>query len=154
MFYACRDKNVNKLPRKASDVQTQSNDCTELFLWFNWNAEPSTFTRRTFAIATPKVRQDDAEPSATSWIQRNASVNPQMRFWKTHKVPLQIPSPPPAPPRGREAIRMEKPVLKLMPMLTFFVPISPFPYLTVARQHHHLQLNGRKLAKNSSFRPF
>ena len=68
-----------------SIVQVFFFDWTERFLWFYWTTEPSTFTRRAFAIATPKARQVDAEPSATSWIQRNGSVNPQMRFWHSPK---------------------------------------------------------------------
>ena len=39
---------------------------SQSFLCFNWNAEPSALTRRAFAIATPKARQVDGEPSATS----------------------------------------------------------------------------------------
>ena len=54
---------------------------TATFLWFYWNTEPSTLICRAFAIVTPSARQVDAEPSATSWIQRKGSVNPQMRFW-------------------------------------------------------------------------
>ena len=65
-------------------------DCTDSFLWFYWNAEPSTLTRRAFAIATPNARQVDDEPSATSWIQRKASVSPHMRFWKLPKAPQWI----------------------------------------------------------------
>ena len=66
-------------------------DCTDSVLWFNWNAEPSTIIWRTFAIATPKARYRNAEPSATSWIQRKGSVNPQMRFWKSTKELQKIP---------------------------------------------------------------
>ena len=51
-------------------------DSTEPLLWFYWNTEPSTFTRRAFVIATANVRRCDGEPSATSWIQRSGSVNP------------------------------------------------------------------------------
>ena len=64
-------------------IQALSFDFTEPILWWYWNAEPSTLTRRTFAIATPKARQVDAEPSATSLNQIISSVNPQMRFWKS-----------------------------------------------------------------------
>ena len=67
---------------------------TEGFLWFYWNAEPSTLSRRAFAIATPSARRFDDEPSATSWIQRSASVG----VWKKVKEnkgmkgsPLQLP---------------------------------------------------------------
>ena len=58
-------------------------DFTERFLWFYWIVEPSTLTRRALVIATPSARWDDNERSATSWIQRSASVNPQIRFWKS-----------------------------------------------------------------------
>ena len=58
---------------------------TQAILWFYWTAEPSTLTRRAFAIATPKARQVDDEPSATSWIQRNASVSPKICFWLSPK---------------------------------------------------------------------
>ena len=61
-------------------------DSTEFFLRFYWNIEPSTFTRRRFGIATPKARQVDGEPSATSWIQRNASVNPNKRLWQSSEA--------------------------------------------------------------------
>ena len=47
-------------------LQIPSFGSTKLFLRFNWKAEPSTLTRRAFAIATPKARQVDDEPSATS----------------------------------------------------------------------------------------
>ena len=73
-----------------SIVVVLSFDCTDSFLWFYWNAEPSTLTRRAFAIATPNARQVDDEPSATSWIQRKASVSPHMRFWKLPKAPQWI----------------------------------------------------------------
>ena len=56
---------------------------TQAILWFYWTAEPSTLTRRAFAIATPKARRFDNEPSATSWIQRSGSVYPKIRFWKS-----------------------------------------------------------------------
>ena len=69
-------------------------DPTGGFLWFYWNAEPSTLSRRAFAIATPSLRRFDDEPSATSWIQRSASVG----VWKKVKEnkemkgsPLQLP---------------------------------------------------------------
>ena len=68
----------------------RSFDCGCAFLRFYWNAEPSTLTRRAFAIATPNARQVDDEPSATSWIQRKASVSPHMRFWKLPKAPQWI----------------------------------------------------------------
>jgi len=66
-----------------SILQAFSFDCTERFLRFYWNGEPSTLTRRAFAIATPSARYRNAEPSATSWIQRSGSVSPQMRFWQS-----------------------------------------------------------------------
>ena len=66
-------------------------DLTERFLWFYWNVEPSTLTRRAFAIATPKARRFDNEPSATSWIQRNASVNLQIRLACAELKVLKIP---------------------------------------------------------------
>ena len=61
-------------------------DWAESFLRFNSIAEPSTFTRRALVIATPSARRFDNEPSATSWIQRSGSVNPQIRFRKSSKA--------------------------------------------------------------------
>ena len=74
-----------------SIVMTRSFDCTNSFLWFYWNVEPSTLTRRAFAIATPSARWDDNEPSATSWIQRNASVSSQIRLACAELKVLKIP---------------------------------------------------------------
>ena len=59
---------------------------TEPCVWFYWKAEPSTLTRRAFVIETPSARRFDNERSATSWIQRNALVYPQMCFWQSHKL--------------------------------------------------------------------
>ena len=59
---------------------------TAPLLWFYWNAEPSTLTRRAFAIETPKARYRNDEPSATSWIQRIGSVNPLMCDRQSSKV--------------------------------------------------------------------
>ena len=56
-------------------------ELNELFLWMNWNAERSTLSQRALVIATPSARQVDDEPSATSWIQRSRSVNPNLRLW-------------------------------------------------------------------------
>ena len=66
-------------------------DLTERFLWFYWTVEPSTLTRRAFAIATPKARHRLGEPSATSWIQRSASVNPKIRLACAELKVLKIP---------------------------------------------------------------
>ena len=69
-----------------SIVQNCSFDYIEAFLRFYWKTEPSSLSRRAFAIATPSARYRNAEPSATSWIQRSALVNPHMRFWKSPKT--------------------------------------------------------------------
>ena len=63
---------------------------TAPLLWFYWNAEPSTLTRRAFAIETPKARYRNDEPSATSWIQRIGSVNPHKRCWISPKALQKI----------------------------------------------------------------
>ena len=88
--FDCTDTLLRLYWHAPSIVVVLSFDCTDSFLWFYWNAEPSTFTRRAFAIATPSARQVDDEPSATSWIQRKASVSPHMKFWKLPKAPQWI----------------------------------------------------------------
>ena len=48
------------------DLPAPSPDCTEPLARRKPNAEPSTKLWRAFAIATPKARRFDDEPSATS----------------------------------------------------------------------------------------
>ena len=72
-------------------MQNQSFDYAELILWFYWNIEPSTLSRRAFVIATAKARHFDGEPSATSWIQRSGSVYPHMHFRLFPKAVRWIP---------------------------------------------------------------
>ena len=77
--------------RSSSLLKIFSFDSIEPFLRFYWNIVLSTFTWRALVVATPSARRCDNEPSATSWIQRSGSVNPQIRFWKSSKAIQLIP---------------------------------------------------------------
>ena len=56
---------------------------TESFLRCESNAEPSTLTCRTFAIATPNLRRFDAEPSGNLLNLKIASASPQKHCIKS-----------------------------------------------------------------------
>jgi len=66
LSFDCTEPFAQRKPTVPLNILAFSFDFTEPLARRKPNAEPSAFTRRTFAIATPKARQVDAEPSATS----------------------------------------------------------------------------------------
>ena len=59
------------------NLQTFSFESTDFLLWFNWTFPLLLVKRRALNEMIASARHRNAERSATSWIQRSGSVNPQ-----------------------------------------------------------------------------
>ena len=85
------EPSTQRKPIYPSNLQNHSFGCSGVFLWFYWNAEPSTLLWRAFVIATPSPRWFDNEPSATSvvsWrhLMLTLSSNRALNFHKTESL--------------------------------------------------------------------